>query len=75
MSRRSVLSAKSFCTATAVEPQKDLIENVPAALQTKDKLYSRLEIELKGVEPEVMRSYAFFATTAAQHLGIKVGNW
>lgn len=39
----------------------------------KDKLFSQLEIELKGIEPEVMKSYAWFATTAAQHLGIKVG--
>ena len=44
-------------------------------MQTKDKLYSRLEIELKGIEPEVMKSYGFFATTAAQHLGIQVGKW
>lgn len=41
----------------------------------KDKLYSRLEIELKGIEPEVMKSYAWFATRAAEHLGIKTGKW
>ena len=41
----------------------------------KDKLYSRLEIELKGIDPEVMKSYAWFATRAAEHLGIPVGKW
>lgn len=45
----------------------------PAA--EKDKLYSRLEIELKGIEPEVMKSYAWFATRAAEHLGIHIGKW
>lgn len=68
--------AKSFCTAD-IEPQKKSIENVPAATAEvqKDKLYSRLEIELKGVEPQVMKSYGLFATSAAQHLGIQVGKW
>lgn len=46
-----------------------------AAAVEKDKLYSRLEIELKGIEPEVMKSYAWFATRAAEHLGISVGKW
>lgn len=41
----------------------------------KDKLFSRLEIELKGIEPEVMKSYAWFAVKAAEHLGINVGKW
>lgn len=41
----------------------------------KDKLYSRLEIELKGIEPEVMKSYAWFSQRAAEHLGITIGEW
>lgn len=41
----------------------------------KDKLYSRLEIELKGIEPEVMKSYTWYAIRAAEHLGIQVGKW
>lgn len=39
----------------------------------KDKLFSRLEIELKGIEPAVMKSYAWYAQKSAEHLGIKVG--
>lgn len=38
-----------------------------------DKLYSKLELELKGNDPAVLKSYAFFASTAAQHLDIEVG--
>lgn len=40
-----------------------------------DKLYSKVEIELRGSDPAVMKSYAWFATTAASHLGIEVGKW
>lgn len=38
-----------------------------------EKLYSRLEIELRGSDPAVMRSYQKFAVTSAEHLGIEVG--
>ncbi|XP_055545416.1 28S ribosomal protein S10, mitochondrial [Wyeomyia smithii] len=38
-----------------------------------DKLYSRIELEMKGIDPEVMKSYAYFAKTAAEHLDIEVG--
>lgn len=40
-----------------------------------DKLYKKLEIELKGIDPAVLKSYSWFATNAAQHLGIEVGKW
>lgn len=38
-----------------------------------DQLYSKLEIELKGNDPAVLKSYSFFANTAAEHLGIEAG--
>lgn len=40
-----------------------------------DKLYKKLEIELKGIDPAVLKSYTWFATNAAQHLGIETGKW
>jgi len=40
-----------------------------------DKLYSKLEIELRGIDPAVLKSYTWFATTAAEHLGIEKGKW
>jgi small subunit ribosomal protein S10 len=64
--------AKKFCSTLS---QDSKVENLPMEATQKDKLYSRLEIELKGIEPEVMKSYAWYATTAAQHLGIQVGKW
>lgn len=40
-----------------------------------DKLYSKLELELRGIDPAVLKSYSWFATTAATHLGIDIGQW
>lgn len=40
-----------------------------------DKLYKRLELELRGHDPAVIKSYVKFATTAAEHLSIDVGKW
>lgn len=41
--------------------------------QQPDKLYKRLELEIRGHDPAVMKSYVKFATTAATHLYIEVG--
>lgn len=38
-----------------------------------DKLYKRLEIELRGHDKAVIKSYVKFATTAAEHLNVEVG--
>ncbi|KAM7362566.1 mitochondrial ribosomal protein S10 [Cochliomyia hominivorax] len=46
----------------------------PAEVNEQDKLFSKLEIELRGIDPAVLKSYSWFATTAANHLGIEVGN-
>lgn len=50
-----------------------------AAVSTKaeqvvpDKLYKRIEIEARGNEPAVLKSYGYFTCLAADHLGITVG--
>ncbi|KNC25543.1 28S ribosomal protein S10, mitochondrial [Lucilia cuprina] len=71
------------CLATeasnAVTSQVDSTAITPpttttAELNEQDKLYSKLEIELRGIDPAVLKSYSWFATTAADHLGIEVGN-
>lgn len=41
--------------------------------QEPDKLYKRLELEIRGHDPMVMKSYVQFATAAANHLNIEVG--
>lgn len=38
-----------------------------------EKLYSSLEVELRGSDPAVMRSFQRFAVSSANHLGIEVG--
>lgn len=38
-----------------------------------DKLYKRLEIELRGHDKAVLKSYVKFALTAAEHLNIDIG--
>lgn len=38
-----------------------------------DKLYKRLEIELRGHDKMVLKSYVQFAVTAAEHLNIDIG--
>lgn len=40
-----------------------------------DKLYKKLEVELRGHDPAVLQSYEWFARTAAEHLNIEVGKW
>lgn len=41
--------------------------------QESDTLYKKLELEIRGHDPAVMKSYVKFATTAASHLNIEVG--
>uniref|UniRef100_A0A0C9QWF7 Small ribosomal subunit protein uS10m n=1 Tax=Fopius arisanus TaxID=64838 RepID=A0A0C9QWF7_9HYME len=38
-----------------------------------DKLYKKIEIEVRGNDPAVLTSYGIFSTEAAKHLGITVG--
>lgn len=50
------------------------IEKVTNAEEPEsDKLYKRIELEIRGHDPAVMKSYVHFATTAAEHLNIEVG--
>uniref|UniRef100_A0A1B6DFF4 Small ribosomal subunit protein uS10m n=1 Tax=Clastoptera arizonana TaxID=38151 RepID=A0A1B6DFF4_9HEMI len=41
--------------------------------ESLDKLFKIIEIEVKGNDPAVLKSYTWFAITAANHLGIEVG--
>lgn len=58
-------SAISFRHSSSVVPQEK--QPVP------DKLYAKIVCELRANDPEVMKSYNTFATTAAKHLNIEVG--
>lgn len=77
LTRKSLFSGSNARFLSEVQPRgasKNELQ-VESSGDVKDKLYSRLEIELKGIEPEVMKSYAWYATRAAEHLGIKIGKW
>lgn len=64
-------------TATAASTPSKTVQTIVSAPNSDsaepDKLYSKLEIELKGNDPAVLKSYSFFANTAAAHLGIEAG--
>lgn len=45
------------------------VETSPAEVQ--DKLYKIVELELRGHDSAVLRSFVKFATTAGNHLGVK----
>ncbi|XP_050685353.1 28S ribosomal protein S10, mitochondrial [Leptidea sinapis] len=37
-----------------------------------DKLYKKVELEMRGIDPAVLLSYSWFCIAAASHLGIEV---
>lgn len=47
------------------------IEQVPTSIEL-DKLYKRVELEMRGIDPAVLLSYSWFCIAAASHLGIEV---
>lgn len=72
-----LLSAQASSVAEASSTSTNAASNTVPPTESSggepDKLYSKLELELKGNDPAVLKSYAFFASTAAQHLDIEVG--
>ncbi|XP_017472411.1 PREDICTED: 28S ribosomal protein S10, mitochondrial [Rhagoletis zephyria] len=71
------LTTALYSTDVAATTGEGLATIAPASINEiaaeKDKLFSKLEIELRGIDPAVLKSYAWFATTAANHLNIEVG--
>ncbi|XP_059045475.1 small ribosomal subunit protein uS10m [Achroia grisella] len=50
-------------------------ENVLPTMEL-DKLYKRVELEMRGIDAAVLLSYSWFCVAAASHLGIEVTkNW
>ncbi|XP_034116602.1 small ribosomal subunit protein uS10m [Drosophila nasuta] len=69
---RQVQPSRLYSLAAAV-PTTTTTSPTVAAPAEPDQLYSKLEIELRGVDPAVLKSYTWFATTAAEHLNIELG--
>ncbi|XP_075986648.1 mitochondrial ribosomal protein S10 [Anticarsia gemmatalis] len=58
-------------SAATVAPIQKPIEPVPSTIEL-DKLYKRVELEMRGIDPAVLLSYSWFCVAAASHLGIEV---
>ncbi|KYN01224.1 28S ribosomal protein S10, mitochondrial, partial [Cyphomyrmex costatus] len=75
--RNDVPSMKLFMsTQQQNEQRQDTIkEQVSLSINTDtpDKLYKKVEIEVRGNDPAVLKSYGQFATMAADHLKIHIG--
>ncbi|XP_033326616.2 mitochondrial ribosomal protein S10 [Megalopta genalis] len=61
------LPCSLFSTELSHVDSSNIDESVP------DKLYKKLEIEVRGHDPVVLESYGKFAVMAATHLNITVG--
>lgn len=62
--------------AFSQEAPEAVTTSSPSSVQPaeeEDKLFKRVEIELKGVDPAVMNSYTTFVKVSAEHLGVQVG--
>lgn len=79
MALRRIFACNSFparlYSTQGVSAIQGVTPIVDDASLARDKLYSKLEIELRGIDPAVLKSYSWFATTAADHLGINIGQW
>ncbi|XP_063241358.1 small ribosomal subunit protein uS10m [Bacillus rossius redtenbacheri] len=69
---RSLLAARAHSTSVGsrVEVPGDAQQ---AQAGDKDELYKMLELEVKGHDAAVLKSYEWFVTTAARELDIKIG--
>ncbi|CAH1402248.1 unnamed protein product [Nezara viridula] len=66
--RSNIFSAITRSCSSLVTSAKDISKDEP------DKLYKMIELEMRGHDPAVLKSYSYFLTTAARHLDIEVGN-
>ncbi|KAL0125230.1 hypothetical protein PUN28_004395 [Cardiocondyla obscurior] len=72
---RKYLQNESSATFSASAAQQDSIKEQLLAINTgaPDKLYTKIEVEVRGNDPAVLKSYGEFASMAANHLKIKIG--
>ncbi|KAI5645628.1 ribosomal protein s10p/S20e domain-containing protein [Phthorimaea operculella] len=73
--RSAILTNQSIIRplATTVTPIKPVDDVAPPPSSVElDKLYKRVELEMRGIDPAVLLSYSWFCIAAASHLGIEV---
>ncbi|KAJ3658653.1 hypothetical protein Zmor_010380 [Zophobas morio] len=73
----NIFKALQNGVAITSKPLFRLMSNLPKAAEEGelDKLYKIVELELKGHDPAVLKSFVKFATTAGNHLDIKSTTW
>merc|ERR1712001_540957 len=50
----------------------NVINTASGVTTRKDKLYEKIEVEIRAHQPDTLKSYSWFATTAAKELDIAV---
>ncbi|KAF5269784.1 hypothetical protein FQA39_LY08565 [Lamprigera yunnana] len=63
---------KSMETSSSVALTQDKSVGI---VEQPDKLYRIVELEIRGNEPAVLKSFAKFATVAGEHLDVEVKSW
>ncbi|XP_032680370.1 28S ribosomal protein S10, mitochondrial [Odontomachus brunneus] len=75
LTRKFLQSSTSQFSTTIQHVQQDSTKEESSLLNstgTPDKLYKKIEVEVRGNDPAVLKSYGMFAVMAADHLKINV---
>lgn len=74
---RSNTASVGLSTSIQRQNEQESTKHQPSLLSistsTPDKLYKKIEIEVRGNDPAVLKSYGEFVVMAANHLKINVG--
>ena len=65
------LSGNYFATSSFLSTENDAIQK-PSDSQRLDRLFREIQIEIRAHQPDVLKSYSWFASTAAKELDIEV---
>ncbi|XP_052751285.1 28S ribosomal protein S10, mitochondrial [Galleria mellonella] len=69
------VALRCLSTPPVTSVPSQIQDNVLSTIEL-DKLYKRVELEMRGIDPAVLLSYSWFCVAAASHLGIEVTkNW
>jgi hypothetical protein len=69
----SVQIILSSCPRLFLSQQPAVVQrSVATASDELDALYQRLEVEVRGHDPAVLKSYEWYACQAAEQLGVKL---
>ncbi len=72
VSKNTVFSRLSLPKNCSTTSSVDTIDRKTDYIGRPDKLYSQIDIELRAHQSDVLKSYSWFATTAAKELNVRV---